>query len=168
MRAFRKLLIVGTLCLALISSAHAVFAQSTTGSIVGRVTGLGGVRLNGVIVTARNLETDISSKKTSGEGGLFSIPGLRIGSYQVTFEYAGFDSITRNADVILDHPADLNEIKLGLSPTNLTVNEDPTSLNRTNSQGGAGLTGGHLQNLPVSGGSGAGGGLREVFGPSFM
>jgi hypothetical protein len=55
-----KHLIVGALCLALISTADAGFAQTTTGSIVGRVSGLSGVRLEGVTVTAWNVDTDRS------------------------------------------------------------------------------------------------------------
>src|SRR6266496_2488391 len=62
------------------------FAQSTTGTIQGVVLDTQKAVIAGATVTARNLETNASRNTLSNEEGIFRIPNLPIGNYEVTVE----------------------------------------------------------------------------------
>src|SRR5437660_570705 len=66
------------------------FAQSTIGTIQGVVLDTQKAVIAGATVTARNLETNASRNTLSNEEGIFRIPNLPIGNYEVTVELAGF------------------------------------------------------------------------------
>ena len=75
------------------SSAAALLAQSTTGSIQGVVTDEQKALIPGVSVTVRNLETNAARSTNSDEGGRFRILNLPVGTYEVTVEQPGFTNM---------------------------------------------------------------------------
>jgi len=84
------MLLAATLCVA-------VSAQETTGTITGvTIDETGGV-LPGVTVTIRNTNTNISHTVVTNETGSYTMPLLPVGSYEVTFELAGFQPVTLKA-----------------------------------------------------------------------
>jgi hypothetical protein len=71
---------------------RAAVAQETTGTILGTVTDESGGVLPGVSVTVRHVATGQSfDQVTSGEG-TYTLPLLPVGTYEVTFNLAGFQS----------------------------------------------------------------------------
>ena len=81
---------------AVIAGAFAVGApaQETTGTIVGMVTDQTGAVLPGVTVTLRNTRTETARTVVTNETGLYTAALLRVGSYEVTFELPGFQTVT--------------------------------------------------------------------------
>ena len=65
-------------------------AQSATGGIRGVVTDASGAALPGAGVTARNVATGVESKTTATGEGLYAIPRILPGTYQVAIEVRGF------------------------------------------------------------------------------
>lgn len=69
------------------------FGQSGTGGIAGRVVDDSGGVLPGAMVTVANTETGVAREVVTNEQGLFSVPNLPAGVYEVTAELPGFQAI---------------------------------------------------------------------------
>ena len=92
-------LTVVTLLLATLSALPA-HSQSATGSIEGTVFDTSGAVLPGVTVTVVHRDTAMSRSTVSDEGGLFRLPLLPVGTYDVTAELNGFTT-RKQPDVVL-------------------------------------------------------------------
>src|SRR5262245_27813793 len=75
---------------ALFSFWSTVPAQTATGGIRGVVTDPTGAALPGAAVTARNLATGVELKTTTTNEGVYSIPRIIPGKYNVAVEAQGF------------------------------------------------------------------------------
>lgn len=84
----------------LLASAAAP-AQVTTGSILGTVTDPTGALVNGATVTVTNVRTNVARQVRSNTSGLFNVPNLTTGTYDVQVKAAGFSS-EKVAAVTLD------------------------------------------------------------------
>ncbi len=85
-----------TLALALVAgAATAAPAQETTGTITGTVKDTSGAVIPGVSVTARNTATNLSTTVVSDQTGVYTIPLLPPGTYEIAAELAGFKKFVR-------------------------------------------------------------------------
>src|SRR5437867_4169921 len=71
-------------------------AQVTTGTISGTVSDSTGAVLPGATVRLKSVETGISRTTTADEGGRYRVPELGLGSYEVTAEAGGFQTVIRS------------------------------------------------------------------------
>src|SRR5439155_21568814 len=96
-------LVVAELAACLPTSTHA-FAQgggaSTTGSINGKVADSSGGVLPGVTVSATSPSSMGVQTSVTDTGGNYRFPALPPGSYTVTFEIPGFNTLKRTDIVI--------------------------------------------------------------------
>jgi hypothetical protein len=98
-----------------------VFAQETTGGIVGTVRDASGSTVAGARVSAVNEETDLESQVVSDETGVYQFPLLRAGRYRLTVEAPGFQKLVR-PDVIVNTTERLHlELALQVGGVNETV-----------------------------------------------
>src|SRR5205809_5195917 len=72
------------------------FAQITTGTISGTVTDSTGAVVPGVNVTLKSVEKGITRTVRTDEGGRYRAPELALGSYEITAEAAGFETVVRS------------------------------------------------------------------------
>jgi outer membrane receptor protein involved in Fe transport len=102
-------------------SASIAAAQSTTGTIAGRIADSQGLPLPGVTVTVAgpNLQGTLTSVTT--ENGDYSVPRVPPGTYTVTFELSGFQQQQKTAIVALSQELTLNAT-LGPAALTETVN----------------------------------------------
>src|ERR1700761_8126405 len=77
---------------ALVFSAPAAMAQSSTGTFLGTVKDPSGQSVPETKVTARNLDTGATRTVTTGEDGSFRMPELPIGNYEIRSEHEGFSA----------------------------------------------------------------------------
>src|SRR5262245_18576990 len=84
-----KNLIPSISALVLLSSSW-ISAQTTTGSIVGKITDPTGAVVPGAVVTVSNVDTGISTKINTDSSGNYAITPLPVGRYSVTVEAQGF------------------------------------------------------------------------------
>lgn len=75
------------------------FAQSSSGALSGNVTDNSGGALPGVSVTATNVETNASRTAVTMSSGYYEIPLLRPGTYRISAELSGFQSVAARANV---------------------------------------------------------------------
>ena len=85
-----------SLCLFLAVPEHG-FGQVDRGGIVGLVTDQAGARVSGAQVKITNLAANQSSEVATDENGHYAADLLRIGSYSVTVEKAGFKKAVQHS-----------------------------------------------------------------------
>src|SRR5215469_1088806 len=81
-------------------SGLALSAQTTFATITGSVTDPNGLVVPGAVITATNTETNYRYSGVSNETGVYSVPQLREGTYQIAVRAAGFKEFVAT-DVIL-------------------------------------------------------------------
>ena len=95
--------------LALLSLLPHLIAQESRGTIAGRITDPSGSALVGVQVRALNIQTGASVSSRTNDSGLFSMPYLLPGIYQVNAELTGFSRLERKGvEVRVSETADLD------------------------------------------------------------
>src|SRR5581483_10111626 len=72
--------------------ATLALAQTETGQIVGTVTDPSGAVVPNAKVNVKSVETGFSRQATTTEAGVYVVPNLRPGLYQVTIDAAGFST----------------------------------------------------------------------------
>ena len=70
-------------------------AQSEKAQLTGNITDPSGALVPGVQVTVTNVATDEKRSTTSTETGLYTVPLLEPGKYEITVKKEGFHSLTR-------------------------------------------------------------------------
>jgi hypothetical protein len=143
MRRRRLHLVVATLaaCLALASlTASTAFAQgggaSTTGSINGKVSDTSGAVLPGVTVTATSPSLmGVQNSVTDGSGN-YRFPALPPGTYTVTFELPGFNTLKReNIQIAMGFTAAVNvELAVASLQETVTVTGDSPVIDTSNTR----------------------------------
>jgi len=74
-------------------------AQVDRGGVVGTVTDSSGALVPGVIITITNISTNQSTKLTTDVNGSYTASLLRIGTYTLTAENEGFQTLQSNLEV---------------------------------------------------------------------
>ena len=75
-------------------------AQETTGTITGVTSDQTGAVLPGVSVTVKNTNTATSRTVVTNEAGFYTASLLPVGTYEVSFELSGFQTVTlKNIDL---------------------------------------------------------------------
>ena len=69
-------------------------AQNVTGGVTGTVTDPSGAAIQGAVVTAHDLDTNVSTPTTTNADGIYHIEHLPIGRYEVVAKANGFSSLT--------------------------------------------------------------------------
>ncbi len=136
----------------LLSAALAV-GQTTTASVVGRITDATGAVVPGVAVKVTNVDTNIAQQATSNEVGEYTIPYLNPGRYSLEASPAGFRAYKRSeftlaVDQILrvDIP-----LEVGAATESVTVTEAPPLLNTETATRGEVTTQDEVKELPLDG-----------------
>src|SRR5688572_7556604 len=87
---------ISLVILATVLVASTVFGQSgSNGTLSGVVQDPNGAHISGVTVTAKNIATGATRTATTADDGRWSLPGLTVGAYEVTYEMTGFKKLVR-------------------------------------------------------------------------
>lgn len=127
-------------------------SQATTAEITGRVVDAQGGALPGVSVTAKNSDTGYTLTAVTNGEGIFLLPLLPPGAYDVTMELAGFATTVRRValtvggSVTYNHTMQLSGIAENVTVTAATPLVETTSTIRTSTVPQAAI-----DNLPING-----------------
>src|SRR5262245_47628291 len=91
MTTFSRVLVV----LALTLGACPSFAQQTTGTITGRVIDPQGEPVPGATITTTSSVTGLARTDVSDRQGMYRLPALPVGAYDLVAELAGFIRLER-------------------------------------------------------------------------
>ena len=137
----------------LILSAASASAQFETASIVGTVRDNSGAVIGEATVTLTNVATGVSQTKISDASGIFEFSTLRIGTYLVTAEKAGFAVAVADGielTVGARQRVDLT-MQVGQLTERVEVLAAATRLETDTSQRGQVITGDQTRALPLNG-----------------
>jgi len=145
--------LVAAVLIALLASTHA-FAQgggaSSTGTITGKVTDSSGGVLPGVTVNATSPNMmGVQSVVTNTEG-IYRFPGVPPGTYTVTYELPGFNTLKREGiDIRLGFTATINvELTVASLQETVTVTGESPVIDTTTTRTQANFKMEQLQSLP--------------------
>src|SRR6185369_2310296 len=117
-------------------------AQTSGGTIAGKVQGKDGAPMPGVTVTASNKDTGLDRSTTSASDGAFLLPSLPVGVYTVKAELEGFATVT------------VSDVEINMSSSNvqeaITVVDEAPLVQSTPSIGAV-VSQEQLENLPLNG-----------------
>jgi outer membrane receptor protein involved in Fe transport len=135
------------------AATSVALGQSTTGSISGTVTDTSGAVIQGAAVSVRNVDTGAVRSAKSNDEGIFTIPLLASGIYEVTAGAAGF-SAGRVGNVVVTVGGDAN-VKLVLEPAGVqaavTVSSEAPLIETTKSSVSSVVNERMIENLPTNG-----------------
>ncbi len=150
----RALQLLAVFCLALLLPVGMAYAQATHGLISGTVVDPTGAAIPGVKVTVRNQLTTVSQTTQTNASGYFVFPEILPGTYNVSAQKEGFQTLTVNGIHIL--PAgtrDLGtlQLKLGSTKSVVTVAGTANPVQTTSSAQSSLITSRELLALPDMG-----------------
>jgi hypothetical protein len=134
--------------------AGAASAQESVnqGTISGRVLDAQGAAVPGALVTARQIETNVTAEIASDGEGRFRFPYLRIGRYELRVRLDGFRDNSRTLAV---SPGSAFDIPVSLEiagvETSVTVIAQAETLEAARSQIAGTVPQAEIQNLPMNG-----------------
>ncbi len=133
--------------------AGAVSAQTFRGTIVGTVTDSSGAVVSGATVKVRNVDTGLERTAQTTPDGSYSVPELPIGTYDVTFTQAGFETEINKGVVV--NVATQTRVDAALKPGQVAqqvevTGEVPQMETTTNDLGGI-LTSKTIESIPING-----------------
>lgn len=126
-------------------------AQTVSGTLRGTVTDANGAVIPNATITVRSTETGLERTIVSSDEGLYNIPFLPIGNYNVEATRTDFNKVTReNVTISLNETAVVN---IRLDPAvsgEVTVTDESEPINTTNQQIAGTLTSAELLERPVA------------------
>lgn len=137
------LLAAGTVCL----------AQESRGTVTGTVVDPQGAAVPGATVVAKHLATNVETRTTTNEAGLYVLPFLNTGQYSVTVTAPGFRAAVRE-------PVELGigarqqvdfKLQIGAITEQVTVSATAELLNTTNAIRATTLDARKIADLPLLG-----------------
>ena len=115
-------LLLATLVIGALLAGPVLAQAGAVGTLTGVVQDPNGANLPGVSVTARNLGTGAVRNVNTDSDGHWTMPGLPVGTYEVTYEITGFKKLVRErVDVEASVPRTLEE-KLELGEIGAVIN----------------------------------------------
>lgn len=146
--------LVSTLFLACVwfVSTPATWAQATLAAILGTVRDPSGAAVSGAEVRVRNLSTNVSRETTTNAEGVYRVPNLPPGSYEVSVSRSGFSRYVQGP-VTLRVGQDV-EMSIGLEVAGLTevitVTSDAAMINTTSAEVGTNFDVKRIGDLPMA------------------
>lgn len=132
---------------------NGLYSQSTSGTILGKITDSTGAVLPGAPVTATNMLTGQARSGKTNEIGEYIFPGLPVGRYRIEAQAAGFGRAARNdVELAVNQNARLDMVlQVGTIEQAVEVFADATQVNTQNSQLGDLVDTKRVAELPLNG-----------------
>ena len=144
-----------TLCLGLVT-ALVVFSQGERGTFNGTVSDPSGSVIAGATVKATNVATGVETETTATEAGIYRLPLLQPGTYQLRVTHAGFKSAVRdnvNLGVAQTLTIDFN-LEVGAITDSVTVSSEPQQLETGTAEIGSYVSKKEFDTWPITVGDG--------------
>jgi hypothetical protein len=121
-------------------------------SISGRVADASGAAIPNAKVTARQVDTNITSTLLADKEGRFRFPYLRVGQYEVRVQQSGFASAVQAVTLGLGSALELPVVlKVARSETNITVTGEAPLVEAARTQVAGTVSQAEVKSLPLNG-----------------
>jgi len=133
--------------------SSASLAQTTTADITGEVTDASGAVLPGARVTVTNTATGVERAVSTNEKGVFLVPDLPPGPYQLSVALQGFETLVRTGiTLVVGQHANLPvALKVGAVTEQVTVMEEAPLVNTSSSEVSGVVGEKAIEELPLNG-----------------
>ncbi|HUV71270.1 MAG TPA: carboxypeptidase regulatory-like domain-containing protein [Terracidiphilus sp.] len=130
-----------------------MFGQGTTGQITGRITDPSDASIPGAVVTVKNAQTQGTWHSTSNADGLYTVPQLSPGLYDIVITKEGFTSAARRGiRLAVDQIANVNfSLTVGSVSQTVEVSGESPLLSTTNPTVGEVIGNQQVEGLPLNG-----------------
>jgi len=138
------------LAIVLLFSAAQLFAD-VTASISGTVTDPSGAAVEGAIVTATNVGTQVAAEQTTNGQGFYSFQSLPLGKYTIEVRKEGFKTFVQT-DIILDvNDKEVSDVTLrvGQASERIEVSSSALHVETANTQMGEVIEGKEMTDVPL-------------------
>ena len=141
------------LLICLVSTALSTLAQSSTASVVGRVTDSSGALIPGVAIGLTHVDTSISHKTVSNSSGSYTLPFLPPGRYRLEAVLAGFRTYkVTDLALEIDQQQRLDiAMEVGTATESVTVQDTPPTINTESGARGEVTTAKEISEIPLDG-----------------
>jgi hypothetical protein len=148
MRRSELLIFVLALLLAIVQAG---LAQEVTGAITGKITDPSGAAIAGANVTAKDMDRGTNWKSQTNEAGIYNLPRLPIGRYQVRVEANGFQTAVHSAfDLELNQTATIDvKLTIGQVSQQVEVTSAAPVLQTQTTEVGTVMEAGAIASLPL-------------------
>lgn len=149
----KHLLFLKAFLVLLMLSALPIHAQIATSNLTGIVQDDQGNPLPGATVLAKNTETGLERNDISADSGIYRIPSLPFGTYDVTAQIQGFATQIQKG-VRLDVGRTVNidfNMRLSTKEETMEISSEAPLIEKTESHVGTVVTPEQVQNLPLNG-----------------
>jgi hypothetical protein len=130
-----------------------LFAQATSGRVLGTVTDASGGAIAGATVIVTDVDRNIARTLTTDQSGEYNAPNLLPGNYKVRAEAKGFKAFERTS-IILEVAGEIR-VDLVMQPGDIsqtiTVTEAVPMIETTNAELGATLQSAIIADVPLNG-----------------
>lgn len=131
------------------------YAQESRAVVLGRVTDVSGAAVSGAKVTAKSLDTNITTSSTCNAEGDFQLNYLQPGPYRITVEAQGFKTSARDSINVRvgDRLALDFSLEVGAVSETVNITSEAPLLDTTSAATGMVIDGKRAAELPVVGGN---------------
>jgi Carboxypeptidase regulatory-like domain len=156
MGAFRhsNLRLIGAILIGFLGVGPSSSGQTMgTGRMTGTVTDPSGAAVIGALVVAKNLATAAERTVQTNDHGVYVIPALQIGSYEIRVTAGGFKTSTqKNVYLDADTTVTVNvPLELGSAQQSVVVTETPPAIQTENGEMATLATGAQVNELAFNG-----------------
>jgi hypothetical protein len=111
----------------------AVYAQSESATISGRITDPSGAVIVGAACTLTNIDTSVSNSMKTNEEGLYVFTSIKPGNYRLTVDNPGFHQVVKTGIVVhvQDSLSENFSLTVGSVSESVTVTADALSVSTT-------------------------------------
>jgi hypothetical protein len=150
---WKRIVLLGGLCCAVLFGLGHSVAQTVTGSITGAVTDATGAVIPNATVTAVNIATGVKSTTPTNGQGVYTLRFLPIGTYTVEIDAKGFTPQKFASFALeIDQTVKLNAaLGIGAQENVSVSSENAAILNTTDATLGSVFTANTIANLPLNG-----------------
>ncbi|NOT59065.1 MAG: carboxypeptidase regulatory-like domain-containing protein, partial [Acidobacteria bacterium] len=150
-----KTLSLWMVCLFTVSLYVTGYAQESRAVIVGRVTDASGAAVAGAKVTAKSLDTNVTTSSVCNAEGSFQLNYLQPGPYKLSVEMTGFKTAARDAVNVRvgDRLALDFSLEIGAVSDTVNITTEAPLLDTTSANAGMVIDGKRAAELPVVGGN---------------
>jgi hypothetical protein len=137
----------------LLMAGPALFSQTTTAEIVGKVADSSGALIPGASISIFNAETGTKRETATDTEGVYVAPSLQPGNYRVTVQKDGFRPVSREPVVLtVNQVARIDfQLEVGAVTENVQVAASSTLLDQDTSSLGQVVDGSKILNIPLNG-----------------
>jgi outer membrane receptor protein involved in Fe transport len=129
------------------------FGQTEAGQITGTISDATGAVVSGAKVSVKSVNTGLAREVTSNSSGIYTIPGLKADTYDLTVENGGFQKVTQRVQVAVGSNNDVSvQLTVGRESEVVEVrgSEESATVNTENQTLSQVITAQEIDTLPTS------------------